>query len=167
MRIALNRDSIVATMIRMTPRPNPKPKPNDGQPPPSPTEDVVWGQVDLDSYQDMSLVPLDSDAERRRIPTRESLLPVGVVYEEDEVTEPELQFSIRQLMLIQAGVALVLALVRLLAPRLFAGTLGITAMVFAYIIAVHDPDDVRIRRAWWIIFSFYIVACIATFVVAK
>ena len=163
MRIALNRDSIVATMIRMSQRPNP----SNGPSPPRPTEDVVWGQVDLDNYEDMSLVPLDPDSERRRIPTRESLLPVGVVYEEDEVTEPELQFSIRQLMLMQAGVALVLALVRLLAPRLFAGTLGITAMVFAYVIAVHDPDDVRVRRAWWIIFSFYIVACIATFVVAR
>ena len=122
------------------------------------TEDVIW-DLEVDSYDDIPLVPIDPEDERRRIRPRESMLPVGVVYEEDE-EDPPLQFSIRHILVSQGIVAMMLGLIKLLVPSLLAGTLGILAVCAALFISIYEPEDKRIRHAWWGLFGFYLAACI-------
>lgn len=134
-----------------------------------PLSDVVWGNVDMDEYDDMSLVPVDEVEERRRPPQRESLLAVGTVYEDDGVEPPmDLKFSMRHILVGQAIIALCLGVMRLLglfSSRGFAGTLGVLSMIFAVLISMHDPDDKRTILVWWALFIFYLLTCIVAFAV--
>lgn len=123
------------------------------------TEDVIWANVD-DEADDISLVPLDPDEERRRPRLRETMIPLEVVFDDEQEEEVKPQFSIRHLMIAQAAIALLLGLMRLFAPGLFAGGLGIMAMVFAALLSFYEPDDKRIHHAWWAFFAIYLLSCI-------
>ena len=129
------------------------------------TEDVIWANVD-DQADDISLVPLDPDEERRRPRLRETMIPLGVVFDDEDEEEVKPQFSIRHLMIAQAMIAVLLGLMRVFAPGLFAGSLGIMAMVFAGLLSFYEPDDKRIHHGWWALFAIYLLSCIFAFVLS-
>ncbi len=134
----------------------------------TPLSDVVWGNVDVNEYDDISLVPLDETEERQRPRHRESLLPLGTVSDEEIEPPIDLKFSLRHILIGQAIIAACLGVMRifgLFAPGGFAGTLGILSIIFAVLISVHDPDDKRTILVWWALFVFYLLACIVAFAV--
>lgn len=124
--------------------------------------DTGWGNLDMDSYEQLPLAPIDEAEERRRPRQREALLPVGTIYEE----EPELmdlKFSLRHILIGQAIIAACLGAMRLFGlfgAGGFAGTLGVLSIIFAALISLHDPDDKRTILVWWALFIFYLLSCI-------
>ena len=121
-------------------------------------EDVVWQGVDPDSYEDISLVPLDPDEERQRPLQRESLLPLES-YEEEEPLPPGPQFSIKQMMIAQAVLAVILGMVRVFAPGMLAGVLGLLSCAVAIVLAVYEPEDKRVQRLFVAFFVLYVLLC--------
>jgi hypothetical protein len=152
-----SRDDLVNWDV--TPRDDQRRTSGDQQPV---SEEVVWGNVEqsFDQESDVELEPLDPQVERNRLAIRESFLTVGVVYDEEEDSSRKKQFSIRDILMLNTVLAVLLALMQWLAPSLLAGTLGITTMLAAILIAIYEPETRRVALAWWCMLFLYIAACI-------
>ena len=121
--------------------------------------DVSHRQDDDIAHDDeMRLISVDPVTERARQAQKTPRLPVGTIYANEQ--EPDrAQFSIRHVLILQAGLAVLLGLTHLIAPSLVAGALGITGMFLAILIAVYDPEDKRVTIAIWVFILFYLLAC--------
>jgi len=124
-----------------------------------PRDDVVWENIDLDNYDEIELAPL----ERRRHAMRESILPLEIVYEEEQEQPVKYQFAIRHMLVAQACLAVLLGLMQVFAPSLLAGTLGISVLIMAILMAVYEPEEKRVQLLWWTFFAIYLIACIVAF----
>jgi|GEM_PF-3845218 len=130
--------------------------------PPKTSDDVVWQNVDEEDDGGLSLVPLDPKEERSRVRQRESMLTLGIADDEpDPANEPlNPQFSLKQMVIAQGVVAILLGLVRIFQPGMLAGSLGVTAMLMAAVITFYEPDDKRITVGFWCVMALYLIACV-------
>ena len=139
-----------------------------GKTPTPAREDVIWGNVNADDDGGFTLVPLDPEEEQRRVRQRETMVTVDVVYDDEEDDQRfdyvQPQFTLKHLIITQAVVALILALVRLLAPGMMAGALGIAAMLLAAGISILEPEDRRVNITWWCLFAMYLLGCVIALV---
>ena len=90
------------------------------------------------------------------------MLTLDVAFDEDETIDDYLkpQFTLKQLIIVQAAIAVVLCFVRAFAPGMTAGILGIAAMMLAAAITVFEPEDKRVTIVWWSLFGLYLFACV-------
>ena len=92
-------------------------------------------------------------------------MPVGVVCAgEDEDQPPRYQFTLRDLIILNSAIAVVLGLMRLVAPSMTAGALGAMTLLAAMALAFYQPDDKRVELAWWAMLAIYLIACLAAVV---
>ena len=138
---------------------------NRNKPPPRVThelrEDTIWGNINVDQYEELPLAPLDPKTETNRLAIRESFVTVDVVYENESDEEARgSQFSLRQMMIVQACFALLFGLMQIFLPSFVAGALGISVLGIAVLLTLYRPEERQIHFAWWTIFAFYIIACV-------
>lgn len=126
------------------------------------SEDVVWDNVEqsFDDESEVELQPLDQQVERNRMAIRESFLTVGVVRDEPADASQKYQFSLRDILIVNTVVAVLLALTQLFAPGLLAGTMGIATLIAAFLLAVYQPENRRVELAWWCMLGIYVIACV-------
>ncbi len=112
---------------------------------------------------DMSftLEPLDPETEAARQRMREAETPLSrrVVPPPES---PRLQFSIRQVLIANAMLAVALALLQAVAPQLIAGALGLVA--FGVFIGVHYYQPARgepYAVSWGLIILYIVMASVA------
>lgn len=125
-------------------------------------DDVVWRNVEhcFDDESDVVLQPIDPQVEENRLAMRESYLTVGVVYDDEDDQASKYQFSIRDILILNTILALLLALTQWFAPGGLAGALGITTVLAAILMVIFEPENRRVSQAWWGMFLIYIAACI-------
>ena len=106
-------------------------------------------------------MPIDPEQERSRLRQRETMLTLGVVDEDDPLEEPpKPQFTLKQMVIAQGVIAVLLGLIRIFKPGMLAGSLGIAAMLMAAVISIYDPEDRRVTIAFWCVMALYLFSCI-------
>lgn len=123
-------------------------------------DDVVWSNVDVEQGDDVSLQPIDpaTTAVRRSMRDRDSVRPR---LSPEIVEEPTpFQFSIKQMLIANAVLAVSFGLMRWFAPSGMAGMLGVATIVSAVLIVAFKPEHQGIQKAWWCLFGLYAMACL-------
>lgn len=126
-------------------------------------DEVAWANVDAEDDGDLTLVPVDPEVERNRVRQRETMMPLETVYEEEDEEKFEFfqpQFTLKQMVIAQAAIAVMLAFIRAFAPGLTAGALGVAAMILAGAISIYEPEDKRVTIGFWCLFGLYLFACV-------
>ena len=123
--------------------------------------DVEWGNVEhlLQSVDDVSLAPLDPHIEQQRVARYEADFEIKPVEDETD-SQSKLQFSIREILILNTVLAVFFALLRILAPSLVAGTLGIVTLLTAVLLAACQPENRRVEMAWWCMLLVYVATCV-------
>lgn len=81
----------------------------------------------------------------------------------DDLPEPALQFSLRDMMLITFMAAAGFAVMRRSPPAAFAGTMGGLAILGMIILTIVKPQRAIFHLLWWTVLGIYIVSSIIAF----
>jgi hypothetical protein len=135
------------------------PKPDD-KTPPSRSKNAE------DVYAAVPMAPRATDA-------RSALPPViPEVVREDDPFEPEpeakapFQYSLADLFILTAGVALLFGVMSLLAWRwdLAAGAAGLGAFISVILLTTYEPEHHGLRFACWAMLVIYLLSCMAAII---
>jgi hypothetical protein len=95
-----------------------------------------------------------TEAARRRMREAEVPLPVIVV---DEEPPRRFQFSLRQMLIANTVLAVVLALMQVLAPSVLAGSLGTAAFLLVVVLMIYPTDRPGPHLVWIGLLALYFV----------
>ena len=132
-------------------------------------DEVTWTNVDAEDDAGLTLAPVDPEVEEHRARQRANALPREPVFdtEEDEFKFIQPRFTLKQMVIAQGVIAVLLALVRIFTPSLTAGSLGIAAMVLAAAISIYEPEDKRVTIGFWCLFGLYLMSCVVAMVMGS
>ncbi len=126
------------------------------------SEDVVWSNIDnaLDEGDDIKLEPIDPETDKARQAMREMEQPPLKIVD-DVVPEPaRFQFTLRQILIANAVIAVAFALMQVFAPSGMAGLFGFAVFVSGIGLAVYQPDHPLVTKIWWGMVAMYVVFCV-------
>lgn len=123
--------------------------------------DVEWRNVEhlLNESDEVVFAPPDPKVEQYRASLHEHSFELAPEEEEEEEESLRFQFSIRELLILNAVLAVLFALLRVLAPSWMAGSLGIVTLLTAIMLAVYQPESRRVEMAWWCMLLIYLATC--------
>ena len=135
--------------------------PNGPLPPAEDAEEDIYG-----------VIPPDTPAAAVRA---HKLIIPEIVSEEEEkaiVKGPKrpkndkLQFTIRDMLLLTTAVAVCLSILTTIkwAWAFVAGLTGAGAFIGLIVLTVFEPENPRVRFAWWCVLGLYLLACIGAFI---
>ena len=124
----------------------------------------VENDEDLDELEEYSLAP-DSDEERaaREASSRRRLdntFEAGTRFSPVEPVEQVEGYSIRDVFALTLVAAVLFAVSRFLDPEVFAGALGIMALLGLVVLSVLKPQKSILHVGWWVLLSLYLLSAI-------
>ena len=131
--------------------------------------DVVWDNIpDADDDDDendeiLTLSPIDpeTDAARQRIVHHNLDQIQASLTDPDPEDAPEefrWQFSLSKMFIGTTIIAVAIGISNWIWPNMLAGGLGLVVFVSLLAITGLQVEDRRVRKAWWVLFSVYIMA---------
>lgn len=112
----------------------------------------------------LRMAPTDPEVDAARARMRDGEPPLLVTPVPADKPAGGLQFSIRQLLAMNVGVAVSLALLQWVAPELIAGLIGIVTLAALAAVSVIQPTQRWAYAVTWGLLLLYIVSALAALV---
>lgn len=77
------------------------------------------------------------------------------------------QFTLGELFMLTTALAVLLGIMSLLRWKwqIAAGLAGVGAFVSLFVLTVYEPEGRVVQTIWWVMLAFYLLACLAAFIV--